>query len=28
VLAILENFLGDVPDGLRDYGAPERISRS
>jgi seryl-tRNA synthetase len=26
-LAILENFQGDVPDVLRRYGAPERISR-
>jgi seryl-tRNA synthetase len=26
VLAILENFQGEVPDVLRDYGAPERIS--
>lgn len=26
-LAILENFQGDVPDVLRDFGAPERISR-
>jgi seryl-tRNA synthetase len=26
VLAILENFQGDVPDVLREYGAPERIS--
>ena len=26
-LAILENFQGDVPDVLRPYGAPERISR-
>jgi seryl-tRNA synthetase len=25
-LAILENFQGGVPDVLRDYGAPERIS--
>ena len=24
-LAILENFQGDVPDVLREYGAPERI---
>ena len=24
-LAILENFQGDVPDVLRDYGAPERV---
>jgi seryl-tRNA synthetase len=26
-LAILENFQGDVPDVLRDYGAPERVQR-
>jgi len=26
-LAILENFQGDVPDVLRTFGAPERISR-
>jgi seryl-tRNA synthetase len=26
-LAILENFQGDVPDVLRHYGAPERVSR-
>jgi seryl-tRNA synthetase len=26
-LAILENFQGDVPDVLRQYGAPERIVR-
>jgi seryl-tRNA synthetase len=25
VLAILENFAGDVPDVLRGYGAPERV---
>ena len=25
-LAILENFQGDVPDVLRDFGAPERVS--
>jgi seryl-tRNA synthetase len=25
VLAILENFQGEVPDGLRPYGAPERV---
>jgi seryl-tRNA synthetase len=25
VLAILENFQGEVPDVLREYGAPERI---
>jgi seryl-tRNA synthetase len=28
VLAILENFRGDVPDVLRDYGAPATITRS
>jgi seryl-tRNA synthetase len=27
VLAILENFRGDVPDVLREFGAPERIER-
>ncbi len=27
VLAILENFQGEVPDVLRPYGAPERIRR-
>jgi seryl-tRNA synthetase len=26
VLAILENFLGEVPDVLREYGAPERVN--
>jgi seryl-tRNA synthetase len=26
VLAILENFQGDVPDVLREYGAPERVT--
>ncbi len=26
VLAILENFGGEVPDVLRDYGAPERVT--
>jgi seryl-tRNA synthetase len=26
-LAILENFQGDVPDVLRTFGAPERVSR-
>jgi seryl-tRNA synthetase len=26
VLAILENFHGDVPDVLRGYGAPERVT--
>ncbi|MEO5576234.1 MAG: serine--tRNA ligase [Gaiellaceae bacterium] len=26
-LAILENFQGDVPDALREYGAPERVTR-
>jgi seryl-tRNA synthetase len=25
-LAILENFQGDVPDVLRQFGAPERVS--
>ena len=25
LLAILENFQGDVPDALREYGAPERV---
>jgi len=27
LLAILENFGGDVPDALREYGAPERVAR-
>jgi seryl-tRNA synthetase len=27
VLAILENFQGEVPDALRAYGAPERVER-
>jgi seryl-tRNA synthetase len=27
-LAILENFQGEVPDVIREYGAPERISPS
>jgi seryl-tRNA synthetase len=27
LLAILENFRGDVPDVLREFGAPDRISR-
>ena len=27
VLAILENFRGEVPDALKAYGAPDRISR-
>jgi seryl-tRNA synthetase len=26
VLAILENFQGDVPDVLREFGAPERVA--
>jgi seryl-tRNA synthetase len=26
-LAVLENFQGEVPDVLRDFGAPERVSR-
>jgi seryl-tRNA synthetase len=26
VLAILENFQGEVPDVLREYGAPERVT--
>jgi seryl-tRNA synthetase len=26
-LAILENFQGDVPDALRDYGAPAHVAR-
>ncbi len=25
-LAVLENFDGEVPDGLRQYGAPERVT--
>ncbi len=27
LLALLENFQGDVPDVLRPYGAPERVAR-
>ncbi len=27
LLAILENFQGEVPDALREYGAPERVNR-
>jgi len=27
MLAVLENFQGDVPDVLRSYGAPERVGR-
>ena len=27
LLAILENFQGEVPDALREYGAPERVTR-
>ena len=27
VLAILENFQGEVPDVLRAYGAPATVSR-
>ena len=27
LLAILENFQGDVPDALREFGAPERVAR-
>ena len=27
LLAILENFQGDVPDALREYGAPQRVER-
>jgi seryl-tRNA synthetase len=27
VLAILENFAGEVPDALKPYGAPERVVR-
>jgi seryl-tRNA synthetase len=27
VLAVLENFQGEVPDALRPFGAPERIER-
>jgi seryl-tRNA synthetase len=26
-LAILENFQGDVPDVLREYGAPGTVTR-
>jgi seryl-tRNA synthetase len=25
-LAILENFQGEVPDALRPFGAPERVT--
>ena len=25
-LAVLENFQGEVPDALREYGAPERVT--
>jgi seryl-tRNA synthetase len=28
VLAILENFGGEVPEPLRDFGAPDRVTRS
>ena len=27
VLAILENFRGDVPDALKPFGAPDRVAR-
>src|SRR3954454_18131790 len=27
LLAVLENFQGEVPDALREFGAPERVSR-
>ena len=27
LLAILENFQGEVPEVLRAYGAPERVTR-
>ena len=27
LLAVLENFRGDVPDVLRQYGAPPRVTR-
>jgi hypothetical protein len=27
VLAVLENFGGDVPDTLRSYGAPAQVRR-
>ena len=27
LLAILENFQGEVPDALREFGAPERVTR-
>ena len=27
LLAILENFQGEVPEALREYGAPERVTR-
>jgi seryl-tRNA synthetase len=26
LLAILENFQGEVPEALRPYGAPDRIT--
>jgi seryl-tRNA synthetase len=26
LLAILENFQGEVPDALREFGAPERVA--
>ena len=26
LLAILENFQGEVPDALGEFGAPERVS--
>jgi hypothetical protein len=27
LLAILAHFQGEVPDALRQYGAPERVER-
>jgi len=27
LLAVLENFRGDVPDVLREFGAPATVSR-
>jgi hypothetical protein len=27
VLAVLENFRGDVPDVLKPFGAPDRVAR-
>ena len=27
LLALLENFQGDVPDALHEFGAPETVTR-